>query len=587
MAKFYPEINEIKKKYILLEEEKNLLNHIFKLFKNRDDIEIHFQKIIFNQLVNILIITEYQGIFFITENTIDTDNFLDFFDTHLELNNKKIKFQFLNFLTLTKETEKIIEILNKNFVSNLNFHDIQKIYFKKYYNEIKSKLYSKFNESIDDILINFDSKQEELILRRENFKVKGIAGSGKTAIIVEKCVRDYREFKRSSLIVVFNITARNHIRQKLYNFYKDIDRSYFKIVHYHSMNKEIKETEKFDNIFIDEAQDFQREWYKNIFEYKKSEGNFYIFGDEKQNIYERKLDGKNIVTPLSGAWNQLKVSYRSKSIISELALEFQNKFYKNKYSIDEYEIKKDKKSNINMPLDFLPEEKNGNIEYKYFNTKDSFKNSVITEYIKDIIFKNNFEFDKTAILCTEVEIILPIMEEFKNKINNFGITMETFEEREIFNKTDKNEFDKAIKSIRRNRKLNFEIFGNFIIFSTVHSFKGFERDNIIFVVSEPKYLGLDKKKNINELIYTGITRAKQNLCIINVGLEEYNDFFGSNNLENEEDFEVSDLNQNYCYESDDYNDRYESNNYYDGANEMDCTDEEFEHWFEFAYERYD
>lgn len=256
MAEFYPKIEEIKKNYTLSEKERNLLNQIFKLLKKRNDIEVHVQKIIFNQVINIAILTKNQGIFFITEKTIDFDSFSNFFDTQLEINNSIIKFQVLRLLDLSQETDELLEVLKINFIDS-EFHDIQKKYFKKYYNEIKLKLYSKFNENTEDIFMKFDKKQESLILKRENFKVRGTAGSGKTVIIIEKAIRDYRMAKRTSLIVVFNITARNHIRQKIYKFYKNIDRSYFKIVHYHGMNKEIDKTEKFDNIFIDEAQDFK------------------------------------------------------------------------------------------------------------------------------------------------------------------------------------------------------------------------------------------------------------------------------------------------------------------------------------------
>lgn len=610
MAKFYPEIEEIKEKYTLSQKEKDVLNQIFKLLKNRDEIEIHVQKIIFNQSINILVLTKNEGIFFITENEISQPIFLGFFDTYLELKNRQKnepKIEVIKFLDFNQKTEDILEVVRGTFVNDSKFSGIQNIFSEQYYYEIKSKLYSKFNESTDDILINFDSKQEELILKRENFKVKGTAGSGKTAIIIEKCVRDYREFQRRSLIVVFNITARNHIRQKLYNLYKNIDRSYFKIVHYHALSKEIREEEKFDNILIDEAQDFEREWYDHILKgYLKSGGNFYIFGDEKQNIYERKLDEKNISTPISGAWNQLKVSYRSESVISELALQFQKKFFESKYSIDEFEIKKSVK-NSNLSLEFSPQKKSRSIDYKYFTTKDSFENSIVIEYIKNLISKNNFQMGETAIVCTEVDKVLLLMKEFGEKIEKIGITMETFEENEslkTLTNNDKNQFDRAIQSIRRNRKLNFEIFGDFIVFSTIHSFKGFERDNVIFIISEPNSLNSGRKSNIDELVYTGITRAKENLCIINVGVDAFNDFFNSEDdyynydgvtemesidekLENWNDsLEDEESEYNSIQYDWDRNEDYNNNNIYDGATEMGCTDGELEDWFESAYERY-
>lgn len=57
--------------------------------------------------------------------------------------------------------------------------------------------------------------------------------------------------------------------------------------------------------------------------------------------------------------------------------------------------------------------------------------------------------------------------------------------------------------------------------STINSFKGWESE-VVFLVLEPKY---DKSTTFNlsfdELLYTGITRCKRNLIVINFVNEEY------------------------------------------------------------------
>ena len=68
--------------------------------------------------------------------------------------------------------------------------------------------------------------------------------------------------------------------------------------------------------------------------------------------------------------------------------------------------------------------------------------------------------------------------------------------------------------------------------ATIHSFKGWESPNVIFIL-EPESDNHDKysisaKENAPELIYTAITRAKENLFIINLGNNTYHDFFNSN-----------------------------------------------------------
>ena len=58
--------------------------------------------------------------------------------------------------------------------------------------------------------------------------------------------------------------------------------------------------------------------------------------------------------------------------------------------------------------------------------------------------------------------------------------------------------------------------------STINSFKGWESD-VVFLILEKKY---DTSTTFNisfdELLYTGITRSRKNLVIINFGNEEYN-----------------------------------------------------------------
>ena len=57
--------------------------------------------------------------------------------------------------------------------------------------------------------------------------------------------------------------------------------------------------------------------------------------------------------------------------------------------------------------------------------------------------------------------------------------------------------------------------------STINSFKGWESE-VVFLILEPKY---ERETTFNisfdELLYTGLTRCKRNLVIINFGNKEY------------------------------------------------------------------
>lgn len=77
------------------------------------------------------------------------------------------------------------------------------------------------------------------------------------------------------------------------------------------------------------------------------------------------------------------------------------------------------------------------------------------------------------------------------------------------------------KNIRDNKKLHFWMNSGTLKISTIHSFKGWESE-VVFLIIEPKY---DNSTSFNfsfdELLYTGITRCRRNLVIINFGNKEY------------------------------------------------------------------
>ena len=57
--------------------------------------------------------------------------------------------------------------------------------------------------------------------------------------------------------------------------------------------------------------------------------------------------------------------------------------------------------------------------------------------------------------------------------------------------------------------------------STINSFKGWESE-VVFLIIEPKYeTSTLFNMSFDELLYTGLTRCKRNLVIINFGNEEY------------------------------------------------------------------
>ena len=57
--------------------------------------------------------------------------------------------------------------------------------------------------------------------------------------------------------------------------------------------------------------------------------------------------------------------------------------------------------------------------------------------------------------------------------------------------------------------------------STINSFKGWESE-VVYLVLEEKYKTItDFNMSFDELLYTGLTRCKRNLIILNFGNQEY------------------------------------------------------------------
>ena len=65
-----------------------------------------------------------------------------------------------------------------------------------------------------------------------------------------------------------------------------------------------------------------------------------------------------------------------------------------------------------------------------------------------------------------------------------------------------------------NKKFHFWYNRGTLKLSTIHSFKGWEA-NTLFLLIEEKWKDGDFNLSFEELIYTGLTRSKQNLVIIN------------------------------------------------------------------------
>lgn len=553
-------------------------------------------------------------------------------------NDKKYS-QFLHFN---------IDLLGNDSLTKENFNQIffkthssaqgSQYFTDKIYQSFKRVLTPIFHMQNNGDFIEYNKKQKEIISKQtKEMRVKGVFGSGKTTTLAARAVRTYQKLKMEKLhpkilILTYNLTLRNFIRDKLMQVHRDFEVADFTIINYHQFIKaelnnmeiemempyEIKDTElekylndryysneqlfvknrdkiiPYDAIYIDEAQDYKRSWMNIIKDsFLAPKGEYILFGDEKQNIYGNAIENKDIVTNIKGRPTELKVCHRSDSKIQDLTLEFQRTLFNEKYELD-YFTDEEKSSGLfakegtilytyflNMPIiptiyDIIRE----NILHKihnispnditilgytlpllreldcYYrtlsreNTKTMFEtieimylstlsnNEKWLNALREELIKNNYpkgtklSDNQNAKIKNFIAQLLAIAELYakypeklekclSEKCENFKIGFDFFlsflksnaKEIQIFKNKINN---KNCEAIRRNKKIHFYMDCGMLKISTIHSFKGWE-SQAIFLIIEDK----TTKNEFDELLYTGITRARENLVVINFGNEKY------------------------------------------------------------------
>jgi len=468
--------------------------------------------------------------------------------------------------------------LNESFFKNLmkknRMETPSLIFDNELYKSFKRSLKPPTHVKEQGISITYSSDQKKIIDSYPNIrqKVKGVAGSGKTMCLAKRAVNAHKRHGDNVLILTYNISLRNYIRDKINEVREDFEWKYFHIIHYHEFfksqanNHNIKISGlgawddenffedsknnilKYKTVIIDEVQDYQKPWINLINKYfLAGDGEYVVFGDEKQNIYQRIYDvsEKKPYTKIGGAWNILKESYRISNDIARLAESFQKEFFSEKYEIDEMLVQRTLFENSNL---------------KYFIFENFDEEKIISTY-KSIaneyeIHDNDICFQATNVQCLRA-LDFNIRKASGQKTNTMFETQEVYDK--LYNdfglngKSENNlrssllkKFKKEIDKVRRNKKFNFWNNPGLLKMSTVHSFKGWEVNTLFLLIDENLSTvyemndkgGLLKESEeltftSEELIYTGITRCRNNLIIINFSQNKFHEFFIQQDFEAE------------------------------------------------------
>ncbi|MBN8574605.1 MAG: AAA family ATPase [Candidatus Kapabacteria bacterium] len=435
-------------------------------------------------------------------------------------------FDLLGYDSLTNNNFK--KIISKRWLDKKSF-----LFDEQLYKSFKRHLKPPAHIVEQGKVITYSDEQLRIIESKADShqKVKGVAGSGKTLALAKRAVNAHLRHKGEVLILTFNISLRNYIHDRISEVRENFEWKNFTILHYHHFIKvhnnninflKIDENQttipgekSYQTIIIDEVQDYQKDWISNVKKFLAKDGEFVVFGDEKQNIYQRTLEEKKPYTSIKGQWNFLKKSFRVTTEIANLATKFQKTFFTGKYDYDEIIVQR---SLFDISL----------IKYHYLETADialimQIYNSLITE---EVVHDNDVCFQSSRVEVLRL-IDKDIRDRLHKKTNTMFETLEVYEKLKAdstkHGKTDDEKLKREVEIVRRNKKFNFWMNSGTTKLSTIHSFKGWEISTLFLILENES--DEEHQFTTDELIYTAITRCKENLIIINIGNRRYDDFF--------------------------------------------------------------
>lgn len=251
-----------------------------------------------------------------------------------------------------------------------------------------------------------------------------------------------------------------------------------------------------------------------------------VFGDPKQNIYHRELDANGDIRLgfIRGEWNhELDKSMRfSNPSLADLAMAFQKCFY-------------DSSEEINLSDRNAIEDGFQFNLMKYHRIEASDSNDGLASQIYNICKcftdTNNIHINDVVILAPQTEILRQIDYLYRQETGK-GTTV-TFVKREDVDRISRQstlasyEYKRDYDRLEKVEKNRFTMATHYLKLSTIQSFKGWEAQTVICIIQTDVY-GDGNVITSPELIYTGITRAKENLFVINIGNNDYDDFFKTN-----------------------------------------------------------
>lgn len=431
----------------------------------------------------------------------------------------------------------------------------ESVFDESVYNEFKRLLNPPYHYASEGKPPKYTDKQTKLIqsAAKSRAKICGLAGSGKTVVLAGRAVNAHKRHGGRVLVLTFNITLGSYIHDKISAVREDFPWSAFDISNYHRFitaalnnsgvaievpeelqydgknraiarkiaiqrdkyfedtyysnlrvfeGQEIKT--KYDTILIDEIQDYKPEWIKIIRSYfLEEDGEMLLFGDEKQNIYKRALDGerRSKVVEGFGSWVKLTKSFRyaAESPIIPLVESFQRSFL-----LQNYELDSDESFQLSLT----------SVGVQAYGTFDRSNLGQLAEAIIGIAKANKIHPNDISIISSQEEILRSLDHVLRTSETHKERTLCSFPSHEV---TEHPKYSKSYDKISGAKKTGFNLNSGVMKLSSTHSFKGFESPLIFLLINN---------NDSPEMVFTGLTRAKQDLMVLLERDSPYLEFFG-------------------------------------------------------------
>ncbi len=380
-------------------------------------------------------------------------------------------------------------------------------------------------------------QREHAAPRPGHYRLRGPAGSGKSQVIAYRAGQLAAQNK-DVLILTFNITLWHYLRDLIqrtpfsfsweritfnhfHGFCADIlalsdekwpelksedqsDREvYFREVVVAAVRKCVasRNTKRWDAILVDEGQDYCWEWYDLLSsEFLSDRNELLLVCDTNQNIYKREntwIDGSMRNVQFRGQWRELQGSHRMSKAVAFEVVRFAQTFGLSSTQ----EITPVQHVDQENFLDRLFDP-----HVLWFDLREDTSEDAVVEFLWDVfraLKKRKFSPSDIAFLLPTHAIgaaTVGLFEKHRIGVNHvFGL--------------DGNVRDK------RHKKSFWNGDGR-VKMSTIHSFKGWESQCVVMVISDHM---ASEFESLDMAVYTAMTRAKETLVVVNLS-SRYREF---------------------------------------------------------------